>query len=53
MGIIAPWLPSGALADALTACLVHQTAPPVISIVVLAAWLAMGAGLASRTFRWS
>jgi len=53
LGAVASWLPSGALADALRACLVDQQAPAPLTFVVLGVWLAVGAGVAGRTFRWS
>jgi ABC-2 type transport system permease protein len=43
LGTLAPWLPSGALADAFRSCLVDLAPPPLDSIAVAA----------SRTFRWS
>ena len=53
MAAVAPWLPSGALADALRAGLVHQQAPAAVTFLVLLAWLVAGAAVARRTFRWS
>jgi ABC-2 type transport system permease protein len=53
LAALAPWLPSGALADALTDALVGGTAPGGAAVAVLVAWLAVGAAVASRTFRWS
>ena len=50
---LAPWLPSGALAEALTAAVVDGAAPPTTAIAVLGAWLAVGAAASARTFRWS
>lgn len=50
---LAPWLPSGALAEALTAAVVDGAAPPTSVIAVLGAWLAVGAAVSARTFRWS
>jgi len=50
---LAPWLPSGALAEALTAAVVDGAAPPATAIAVLGAWLAVGAAVSARTFRWS
>lgn len=44
-------LPSGALADALREASAGG-ALPVVDVVVLLAWTAVGAGLAMRTFRW-
>jgi ABC-2 type transport system permease protein len=53
LGTLAPWLPSGALAEALNACLVERAAPSALAMLVLVAWLTAGAALASRTFKWS
>jgi ABC-2 type transport system permease protein len=53
LAVVAPWLPSGALADALRACLVAQQAPTPGQVLVLAVWLVAGTLLARRTFRWS
>ena len=53
LATITPWLPSGALADALRACLVDLHAPSVGSIAVMVIWLAAGTLVAGRTFRWS
>jgi ABC-2 type transport system permease protein len=53
LGAVAPWLPSGALADALRACLVDQDAPSLSSLAVLVIWLSAGTLVAGRTFRWS
>lgn len=53
VGAIAPWLPSGALADGLTAALVGGTAPSVGAVLVLIAWLVAGTAVSARTFRWS
>jgi ABC-2 type transport system permease protein len=53
LGAVAPWLPSGALADALRACLVDQHAPSLSSLAVLVIWLSAGTLVAGRTFRWS
>ncbi|MDI1290066.1 MAG: ABC transporter permease [bacterium] len=49
----APWLPSGALADALTEVLVNGHSPGVGPILVLAGWLVVGTTVSARTFRWS
>jgi ABC-2 type transport system permease protein len=46
-------LPSGALADALRALLAEGSAPSVLSLVVLAVWGVVGAGLAVRTTKLS
>lgn len=53
MATIAPWLPSGALADALTQTVVLGNSPGIGPILVLAGWLAVGATVSARTFRWS
>lgn len=53
LAALAPWLPSGALMDALTRALVDGAAPSGGSLLVLLAWLAVGAATAARTFRWS
>jgi ABC-2 type transport system permease protein len=50
---LAPWLPSGAMVDGFSAALVDGTAPSAMSIGVLVAWLAVGAAVSARTFRWS
>lgn len=44
-------LPSGALGDGLRAALTDGTLP-VVPLVVLAAWAAVGTLLTSRTFKW-
>ncbi len=53
MATIAPWLPSGALADSLTQALVDGTSPALSSILVLLGWLVAGTTVSARTFRWS
>lgn len=53
LAAVAPWLPSGALADGLTRALVAGQAPMVSSILVLAGWLVAGTAVSVRTFRWS
>lgn len=53
LATIAPLLPSGALADSLRACLVDHQAPSAGAAVVMVIWLAAGALVAGRTFRWS
>lgn len=53
LAAIAPLLPSGALADSLRACLVDHQAPSVGAAAVMVIWLAAGALVAGRTFRWS
>lgn len=52
VGAIAPWLPSGALADGMTAALVCGSAPSLGSALVLGAWLVAGTAVSARTFRW-
>ena len=53
MSVIAPALPSGALVTGLTDALVDGHAPSALATAVLLAWLAGGALVSSRTFRWS
>jgi ABC-2 type transport system permease protein len=53
LATLAPWLPSGALTEALTRALVDGSPPTIASALVLVAWLAAGAAVAGRTFRWS
>ena len=53
LSTLAGLLPSGALADCLTAALVDGSAPSLLSIGVLAVWLAAGTLVATRAFRWS
>ena len=53
LATVASWLPSGALADALAAALISGSAPALQDVVVLLGWMAVGAVVASRTFRWS
>jgi ABC-2 type transport system permease protein len=50
---IAPLLPSGALADALTDALVLGSPPSAAAVLVLGGWLVVGTALSVRTFRWS
>jgi len=50
---LAPLLPSGALAESLTAPLVDGTAPSAASLLVLVIWLLAGTAVSVRTFRWS
>jgi ABC-2 type transport system permease protein len=45
-------LPSGALSDGLRAVLRYGAGLPVRDVLVLAAWMIIGIGLAARTFRW-
>ncbi len=49
---IAPWLPSGALADGLRAALQHGRLS-VVPLLVLLIWFGAAAALVARTFRWS
>ena len=53
LSTLAPLLPSGALADALTAALVDGSAPSIASLLVLLLWLLAGTLVSVRTFRWS
>ncbi len=53
LAALAPWLPSGALVEALTTVLVDGAMPSLTAIAVLLAWGAGGTALAARTFRWS
>lgn len=53
LSVLAPWLPSGALVEALSAAVVDGSAPTWTSIGILLVWAAVGTGLAARTFRWS
>lgn len=53
LAAVAPWLPSGALADVLTMALVAGDPPSPGSLVVLLAWLAGGVAVSARWFRWS
>lgn len=53
LATVAPWLPSGALVEALTTVLVDGSAPSWTAIAVLVGWGAAGTALAARTFRWS
>jgi ABC-2 type transport system permease protein len=53
LATIAPLLPSGALADGLTSAIVSGSPPTPSSTLVLLLWLAVGAALSGRTFRWS
>jgi ABC-2 type transport system permease protein len=50
-GPVLELLPSGALGNGLRAALV-EGAVPVVPLVVLAAWTAVGTALTARTFRW-
>ena len=53
LATLAPWLPSGALVEALTTVLVDGTVPSWTAVAILLAWGAAGTALAARTFRWS
>ncbi|MBE9373482.1 ABC transporter permease [Saccharopolyspora sp. HNM0983] len=53
VGAVATYLPSGALAEALDAVLVHGAAPGVQPVAVLVCWGAALGALASRTTRLS
>jgi ABC-2 type transport system permease protein len=45
-------LPSGALSDGLRSVMQHGGGLPLLDLVVLAVWAALGIGLAARLFRW-
>ena len=53
LATLAPWLPSGALTEALVSALADGQPPSLQQAAVLLAWLLAGTGLAARTFRWS
>ena len=53
LAVVAPLLPSGALAEQFTSAIVSGQPPSLASAAVLLAWSVAGAGLAARTFRWS
>ncbi len=53
LAALAPWLPSGALVDALSSALVDGAAPSLSAVAVLLAWGTAGTVHAARTFRWS
>jgi ABC-2 type transport system permease protein len=53
LGALASWLPSGALAAAMTTALVDGSAPDPMDVLTLLAWLAAGSAVAVRTFRWT
>jgi ABC-2 type transport system permease protein len=53
LATLAPWLPSGALVEALTSVLVDGVPPSWAPLAVLLAWGAAGTAIAARTFRWS
>jgi ABC-2 type transport system permease protein len=50
-GSVTALLPSGALGNGLRAALMDG-AMPVVPLVVLAAWTAVGTALTARTFSW-
>jgi ABC-2 type transport system permease protein len=50
-GDVVTWLPSGALGEAMRACL-GEAAVPVRDLLVLAGWTVVGATLTARTFSW-
>lgn len=52
LAALAPWLPSGALGEALRAALLDG-AVAVQPLTVLAGWTAVGSAAAGRWFRWS
>ena len=52
LGAVVPYLPSGALVEALAASL-GGTAVPAMAAGVLLAWSALGTLVATRTFRWT
>ncbi|MFP5071473.1 ABC transporter permease [Pseudonocardia nantongensis] len=52
LAVVAPWLPSGALAEALRAALGDGTFPAVGSLLVLAGWAVVAGLVAARTVRW-
>jgi ABC-2 type transport system permease protein len=51
LAALAPWLPSGALGDALRAALLDGRVD-LAALAVLAGWTALAAGAATRWFRW-
>lgn len=53
MSVVADLLPSGALVTGLTDSLVDGQMPSGLAVIVLIVWLASGALVSSRTFRWS
>ena len=52
LGTVVPYLPSGALVEALAASL-GGTSVPAMAAGVLLAWSALGTLVATRTFRWT
>lgn len=52
LGTVAPWLPSGALGDALRSALTDGVVP-VVPLLVLLAWTGLFGGATTRWFRWS
>ena len=53
LATLAGYLPSGALANALSAALVSGAAPAAGDVLVMVIWGVGGAILSARTFRWS
>jgi ABC-2 type transport system permease protein len=51
LAIADAWLPSGALAHALSDLIVRHRPPPMVAVLVLAGWAALGAAGSVRTFR--
>jgi ABC-2 type transport system permease protein len=51
LGVVAPWLPSGALAEGLRVALAEGRFPGVHPVLVLAGWAVVAAGVAARTVR--
>ncbi|MDP5226094.1 MULTISPECIES: ABC transporter permease [Arthrobacter] len=52
LGEVAPFLPSGALGDALRAALLHGAIDPLAAIL-LVLWTAVAGGLAVKWFKWN
>lgn len=52
LATLAPWLPSGALAEALRSALGTGTFPDAAPLLVLAAWAVVAGLVAARTVRW-
>jgi ABC-2 type transport system permease protein len=52
LGVIASFLPSGALAEGLRTTLATGTGPSLTSVLVLIGWAVVSAGLAARFVRW-
>ncbi|ANY08993.1 ABC transporter permease [Pseudonocardia sp. HH130630-07] len=53
LAVVATWLPSGALAEALRAALGTGEFPPAGPLLVLAGWAVAAGLLAARTVRWT